>query len=130
MIRYHIFHNKRHFLEDSELLVVYKRGSGWKVLVFANFEMRRRGGPSTRRKRGLDPLDFGKSAILMFSIVQYISVFFSIFFMFFQYLMKAPQQGAGEALIVLTLANLYFLENDQTFACFCQKSLCRLQRSI
>ena len=80
MIRDHIFHNKRYFLKDSELLVVYKRGSGWKVLVFANFEMRRRGGPSTRRKRGLDPLDFGKSAILMFSFVQYISVFFSIFY--------------------------------------------------
>ena len=60
-------HNTRYTLKDSELLVVYKRGSGWKVLVFASFEMRRRGGPSTRRKRGLD---FGKSAILMFSIVQ------------------------------------------------------------
>ena len=79
MIRDNIFHNKRYLLKDSELLVVYKRGSGWKVLVFANFEMRRRGRPSTRRKRGLDPLDFGKSAILMFSIVQYISVFFHVF---------------------------------------------------
>ena len=47
--------------------------------MFANFEMRRRGGPSTRRKRGLGSLDFGKSAILMFSIVQYISVFFHVF---------------------------------------------------
>ena len=65
-----MFHNTRYTLKDSELLVVYKRGSGWKVLVFASFEMRRRGGPSTRRKSGLDSLDFGKSAILMFSNVQ------------------------------------------------------------